>query len=234
MGRISNRRKKIKDAHIKLQEAKQAAAQAAEPEDENLNTAESADAVIKTKSKPGRKKMQKEETNLVKTRQKASVLEAKEREKEELRNRTQNSREQIAQNRKNSKKRRREIIEKVNQNFKIRKLEEKTKELQEALAAKPSTTSFDPISIVTEEDEVLALKSQPTFDVHESTRIKNVLDLTQNKYDVFRKELAKKGVESIHHKRNKLDDLVPGEGPEIDQKRNNLFLKNRAIVLHYS
>uniref|UniRef100_A0A914QGN9 Methyltransferase domain-containing protein n=1 Tax=Panagrolaimus davidi TaxID=227884 RepID=A0A914QGN9_9BILA len=88
---VKNHRRKIKAANIRFQEAKRAAGTATEPGDGHLNTAESAYAIAETKSKPGRKKILKEETNLVMTRQMASVLEAKETEKEEIRNRTQNS-----------------------------------------------------------------------------------------------------------------------------------------------
>uniref|UniRef100_A0A914YTQ0 Uncharacterized protein n=1 Tax=Panagrolaimus superbus TaxID=310955 RepID=A0A914YTQ0_9BILA len=165
---LSKHRKKAKVEALKREEAKRAARSDTRAENEDLNTTELAEVIAKTKVKLGRKRLQKQEPDFVVTRQIAAVLEAKEKVKEQGRNRTQNFRAKVAENLEASKekaKKRRGILEQTKTNIKVKKLEERNEELEEMIAAKntnfsqPSSSSYQRLSIDTEDS--LALTSAP-------------------------------------------------------------------------
>uniref|UniRef100_A0A914Y0P1 Uncharacterized protein n=1 Tax=Panagrolaimus superbus TaxID=310955 RepID=A0A914Y0P1_9BILA len=154
---ISNRRKKLKESVSKVQELKRAARNVTTAES-NLNVVEPAKVDGRTKLKPGRKKAKKEEISCAVTRRIASVFKLEEKEKEKARERTINASEKLAELQKNVKKaakKRRKINEKINMNIKIKKIEERTTELEEAIASansdEPSTSSNDLLSNDTED-----------------------------------------------------------------------------------
>jgi hypothetical protein len=119
MPRISNSRKKQKEAALRIKEAKRFERINATPESGTQNVDESSNDIKRSKLKAVGKKV-KGQKNVIVTRHQAVVMEIEAKEKEESRKQTYKATEKLAETRKRAKEmgiKRRQIIDELNKNI---------------------------------------------------------------------------------------------------------------------
>jgi hypothetical protein len=199
MGRLSNIKKKKKEAAARSHEVRKLQKINIIPENENV----SKEMVLKTKLKRGRKSIQRVQINGTTTRKMSAVEEEKQKVKEENRKATENARQKLAENRQNeeeSRSKRREVVDKVHLKIKLRRAEKEKNDLKKALesatVAKFSTKQplLDLSNCQQTSQRAPTSPPTPKITVNSSTRLKNIVGLSNGKYDKLRDQLAMEGV----------------------------------------
>uniref|UniRef100_A0A914YK75 Uncharacterized protein n=1 Tax=Panagrolaimus superbus TaxID=310955 RepID=A0A914YK75_9BILA len=200
MGRISNYRRKLKDAAARQILMKSIGKNDSNMKNARENCVETTDATTNVLLKGKKvKKSSVKRKSVVLTRQQQAILNIKEKQKEEKRHRVQKAIDNHTENRKKAKessKRRREINEKINLKIKNKKLEEKNNELNELLehSTEPATTETSSSSsepFIIREEEVMGFKGSiisPKLNAEASTKLKNIIGLSNRKYELLSKQ----------------------------------------------